>query len=413
MIERIFSFPSVLRRQLDAPLLQERNQYLTFLLNQGVNTRRLRRIATMLLHIIRLMEFDCMRSVELDDIKRSSQLWFRDTSCHKTHKAGPTSAENFYYTALGWLRFHDSIIISPKASGYLETISADFSRFMEVRGMCKESVRVYSTRLEDFLRWAIPRCQNVSAISLRDVDEYLRVRQLEGCKPRTIATFCTTIRLFFGYAEMRGLTDCKIGRGIRNPRFPRYDPVHKGLPWKQVRELLNSDVPVRPADLRASAILFLCSIYGLRAAEIARLTLEDFDWVTELFLVRRAKRGRIQQFPLQFEVGDAILKYMQKCRPRCACRNLFVTLNPPYRPIRPATIFTIIACRIRRCGLNLRAGTHSFRHACATELLRQGSSLKEIADFLGHRDLESVSIYAKSDIRSLRKVAAFSLGGVK
>jgi integrase/recombinase XerD len=413
MIERIFRFPSILRKQLEAPLLKERNQYLTFLLNQGVSAHRLRTVATMLLHIIRLMELDCMRCVELAEIRRGSQLWIRDPDSHKTQKVGPTSAETFCYLALKWFRFHDSVSISPKASGYLETIIQEFSKFMEIRGMYNESIRVYSMRLEGFLRWALPRCQDLSALSIRDVDEFLRVRQSDGCKPRTIAGFCTTFRLFFGYAEMAGLNDCKIARAIRNPRLSRYDPLHKGLPWKQVRALLNSDVPLRPADLRASAILFLCSIYGLRAAEIARLTLEDFDWVTEIFLVRRAKRGRIQQFPLQFEVGEAILKYLQQCRPRCACRNLFVTLKPPYRPIRSSTIFTIIACRIRRSGLNLKAGTHSFRHACATELLRQGSSLKEIADFLGHRNLESVSIYAKSDIRSLRRVAAFSLRGVK
>jgi integrase/recombinase XerD len=413
MIEKLFSFPSVLRRQLGAPLLRERNQYLTFLLNQGVSKERLRTIATMLLHVIRLMELDCMRGVELSEIVQGSQLWIKDTDCHKTHKAGRTSAESFYYVALKWLQFHDSVFVPSKPPSYLENINEDFSKFMKARGMCDESIRVYSSRIESFLKWSLPRREKVSAIFIRDVDEYLELRRLDGCMPRTIASLCTAFRLFFRYAEMRGLNGSKIARGIRNPRFPRYDPLPKGLPWTQVRALLDSEVPIRNADLRASAILFLCSIYGLRGAEIAKLTLDDFDWVSEIFLVRRAKRGPIQQFPLQFEVGNAILRYLQKCRPRCACRNLFVTLKPPYKPIRSATLWTIIANRIRRSGLNLRAGTHSFRHACATELLRQGSSLKEIADFLGHRDLESVSIYAKSDIRSLRMVAAFSLRGVK
>ena len=240
MIERIFTFPSVLRRQLEAPLLQERNQYLTFLLNQGVSTQRLRTIATMLLHIIRLMDLVCMRSVDLAEIERGSQLWIRDADSNKTHQAGPTSAETFYYLALKWLRFHDSVSISPKASGYLEIISEDFCKFMEARGMCNESIRVYSTRLEGFLAWALPRCEKVSAISIRDVDEYLGVRQLNGCMPRTIATFCTTLRLFFRYAEMRGLNDCKIARGIRNPRFSRYDPAYKRLPWKQVVRCLTA-----------------------------------------------------------------------------------------------------------------------------------------------------------------------------
>ena len=58
-------------------------------------------------------------------------------------------------------------------------------------------------------------------------------------------------------------------------------------------------------------------------------------------------------------------------------------------------------------------GAHSLRHACATQLLRQGSSLRDIADFLGHRGMQSVSIYAKYDVRLLREVATFSLAGVK
>jgi integrase/recombinase XerD len=161
-------------------------------------------------------------------------------------------------------------------------------------------------------------------------------------------------------------------------------------------------------------MLFLCSIYGLRCSEVVNLTLDDFDWVGETFTVRRAKRGRVQQYPLQFEVGEAILQYLKSGRPRSACRNLFLSLNPPYRPVRPGSLWTIIAKRIQRLGLDWKpAGSHSFRHACATELLRRGSSLKEIADFLGHRGLESVTIYAKYDMRNLRKVAAFGLANVR
>jgi integrase len=144
------------------------------------------------------------------------------------------------------------------------------------------------------------------------------------------------------------------------------------------------------------------------------LTLDDFDWINETFTVRRAKRGRIQQFPIQAEVGEVILKYLRNGRPRSSSRKLFLTLQPPYRSVNPATFWTIILKRIRRFGLPLTPfGPHALRRACATELLHKGSSLRDIADFLGHRNLQSVSIYAKYDTGSLKKVAAFSLGGLK
>jgi integrase len=160
-------------------------------------------------------------------------------------------------------------------------------------------------------------------------------------------------------------------------------------------------------------MFLLFAIYGFRSAEVRALTLEDIDWKRESITVRRAKRGMIQQFPLQGEVGDAIVLYLQKMRPRCSCRNVFVTLHPPYRPVSGHSMSSIIGLRMKKLGVvNEEFGPHMLRHACATQLLRTGSSLKDIADFLGHRDLRSVSNYVKFDLHSLKKVAAFSLRGV-
>ena len=97
-----------------------------------------------------------------------------------------------------------------------------------------------------------------------------------------------------------------------------------------------------------------------------------------------AKRGRTQQFPIQFEVGEAIIRYLQNARPHCSCRNLFVTLFGPYRPLE--SLWAVVSTRMKKLGIKAQnLGPHSLRHACATELLRKGTSLKDIADFLGHR----------------------------
>jgi integrase len=118
-------------------------------------------------------------------------------------------------------------------------------------------------------------------------------------------------------------------------------------------------------------------------------------------------------FPLQSEVGEAIALYLKKARPKCACRNLFVTRHVPYRPVLGHCMFGIINRRVKILGLvKQQFGPHMLRRACATQLLRTGSSIKDIADFLGHKGLQSVSSYAKYDPASLNHVAKFSLRGV-
>jgi integrase len=158
----------------------------------------------------------------------------------------------------------------------------------------------------------------------------------------------------------------------------------------------------------------LLAIYGLRSSEVAGLRLNDFDWRGETFSVRRAKRGGIQQYPIQFEVGEAIIQYLQKGRPHCSSRQVFVSTYRPHGPIGPGPMWQIVGKRMRQLDIDLEhVGPHSLRHACATRLLRKGASLQEIADFLGHRNIKSIGIYARYDTRSLRKVAAFSLAGVR
>ena len=415
MVETLFTWKRIKAKHLEAPLLKEREQFLIYLLSEGVSLDRIRTIATMLLHVMRLMKFNQIRNVERCEVFGAEELWKKDlTEAHTTRKVGRTSGESFHYAAIHWLTFLKVITLPEPSSGPIDLVVKDFNVYMsEQRGMSPQSIRVYSSRVKHFLEWKLSSGGTVSSICLCDVDEYLQLEQKRGRLPRTIGSHCVALRLFFRYAGMRGWSEFGVARGIKNPRVPKYDPSPKSPTWGEVRRLLDGKVPRKRADLRASAILFLCAIYGLRSSEIVNLTLNDFDWVNETFIVRRSKRGRVQQYPIQYEVGEAILRYLRSGRPRAVCRNLFLTLRPPYRPVRSATLWVLIDKRIRRLGMNLPIhGPHSFRHACATELLRKGSSLSEIADFLGHSNLESVSIYAKHDIRSLRKVADFRLAGV-
>jgi integrase len=110
-------------------------------------------------------------------------------------------------------------------------------------------------------------------------------------------------------------------------------------------------------------------------------------------------------------VGDAILRYLQAGRPRSHHREVFLTLQAPIRPLR--NINYVVAHRLRPLGLSIpHPGPHALRHACATHLLAEGLSLKEIGDYLGHQSPDATRIYAKVDLVGLCRVADFDLGGL-
>ena len=173
-------------------------------------------------------------------------------------------------------------------------------------------------------------------MTLNDVDKFFEVKRAQGWSLSTLASHGQALRAFFLHAGGRGWCAPGLALGIRNPALPKYDGVSRGPTWADVRRILrydrkNTTIPA----LRAHAILLLCSIYALRSSEVSGLRLIDIDWREEMFCVRRAKRGGYQRYPLQYEVGEAILRYL-KARPRYACRNVFVTLQQPYRPVSAA-----------------------------------------------------------------------------
>ena len=157
--------------------------------------------------------------------------------------------------------------------------------------------------------------------------------------------------------------------------------------------------------------MMLLAVYGLRRGEVARIQLNDLDWVGERILVSRPKQRRVQYYPLVPAVGEAILHYLRKVRPRSLYRTLFLTLATPIRPLSAISISPIVRSRLKALSISLPSrGAHCLRHACASHLLASGFTLKQIGDHLGHRYASSTLCYTKVDLTGLREVAELDLG---
>jgi integrase/recombinase XerD len=169
-----------------------------------------------------------------------------------------------------------------------------------------------------------------------------------------------------------------------------------------VKRLLASCDRRRTVGRRDHAILLLLSRLGLRAGEVAAITLDDIDWRAGLLLVR-GKGSRQDVLPLPVDVGEAIVAYLRR-RPRCESRALFVAVNAPRTALAQATVRWIVRAACDRAGLP-RVGAHRLRHTAATEMLRHGASLAEIGQVLRHREQKTTAIYAKVDRRALRALA--------
>jgi integrase/recombinase XerD len=154
-------------------------------------------------------------------------------------------------------------------------------------------------------------------------------------------------------------------------------------------------------------MLLLMARLGLRSPEVIAIQLEDIDWRAGEILIRG--KGKLHdRMPLPTEVGEAIVDYIRNGRPGDS-RALFVSAKTPHPPFKNAQILNgVLRYAFARTGLKppqKHVGSHLLRHSLATDMLRRGASLDEIANVLRHRSRVSTTLYAKYDIDGLRSIS--------
>jgi site-specific recombinase XerD len=292
---------------------------------------------------------------------------------------------------------------------------AQFSDYqLRERGLSPKTVAYSSRTIHAFLAQVEEAGLRLKTLNIVHVDELLakKLREEEYARS-TIHAWVSALRPFFRFAERHGWCRQGLAAAIMAPRIFRHGSLPVGPSWDNVKRLLTAAEGGRPADIRDRALLMLLAVYGLRAGEVAALCLKDFDWEREILSVPHSKSRRPRTYPLCRPVGDAVLRYLRKVRPRTDRREVFLTLVAPFRPLTADALGPMVRRRLHAMGLTLpHYGPHVLRHACASHLLARGLSLKEIGDHLGHRSTDATRIYAKVDLAALRTVADFSLEGL-
>jgi integrase/recombinase XerD len=186
------------------------------------------------------------------------------------------------------------------------------------------------------------------------------------------------------------------------------------LSQEELARLMSAFEHADPQRQRDHAIVRCLVDLGLRSFEVAALRLEDIDWKNATLTVRVGKSHRADVLPLPVVTGQAIASYLQKARPTTESRAVFVRHRAPLDvPVDAGVIRSVVRQAAARSGLVGRLhGPHRLRHSAATRMLQGGATLKEIADVLRHRSLDTTAIYAKVDLTRLSAIAQPWPGGV-
>jgi integrase len=248
-------------------------------------------------------------------------------------------------------------------------------------------------------------CQTASVMPTADDLRHFIAQELSRLSPVSAGSMATALRGYLRFRAFEGGYVEHLLPVIASPARWRLAPLPQTLSRAEVEQLLDAFPPDLPSRLRSYAIVRCVVDLGLRSREVIGLDLDDIDWEAATLRIVKCKSRRVDVMPLPHATGSAIAAYLRSERPPTANRRVFVRhVAPIDEPVGPDVVRNTVRDAYRRCGLPYTR-VHILRHSLASRLLNTGGTLKEVADILRHRELNTTLIYAKVDTGRLSAVA--------
>jgi integrase/recombinase XerD len=246
-----------------------------------------------------------------------------------------------------------------------------------------------------------------------DFQDYFR-RYASHLEPGSITVLAASLRSFFRFLAIAHAVDPTLAAAI--PCAPRWaqDRLPRTLSDADLQMVLDSfDAGTATGRRDLAMVRCMCDI-GLRVSDVVSLTLDSINWRQGVLRVPAGKGRREHLLPLPAPLGEAIAAYLCQGRPASAERHLFLRHTLPVgTPLNRCLVAAVFRrAYARATGRTDAIGTHVLRHTAATRMRTAGHSLKGIADVLGHRSVDTTTIYIKLDVETLRAVALPWPGGV-
>ena len=409
-LEQVVKCP-VTQAKLSAGMQEIIEGFYRWLLENGFSQERVQS------HILNISHFDAylakqrtlplkiISSKDVDTFLSKYPLTLEARERGKTHIRYIRFSVNRF---VEYLREEELFDPLPKLEIYQPLLDAYLEWIRTYQHAASETVEVRRHLLTQFLKWLGPKGANVQALSTLNSEEverfFLKYAQRMGQSRRRLMQ--GTLRTFFRFCHHEGLIQRPLDHAVPALRTYKLSTLPRGLTEAQAQKILQCPDRCTDAGRRDYAILQLLYSYGARCGQVRALRLADINWAENQILFKASKHGKDSLLPLTVEVGESLLDYLHHARPHYPYSEIFLTSKAPYHPLCGCAISEMVSRHIQKAGIDIPyKGAHVFRHAFATRMLQNGNPLKSIADVLGHRHLQTTSIYTKVDSNALSQVA--------
>lgn len=281
------------------------------------------------------------------------------------------------------------------------------------KGYSPYTLRAREKVARQFLAYADDKVESLDELRLEHCDGFLAEKG-ETCGACAVYRIRGDVKPFVAFLLESEEADDGLRKFLLDKPKQPAKTLQRFLSDEEAARLLDAADARGVYRLRSLVIVTMMLQYMIRECDLARLTLDDIDWVQNTITFRASKNGEAQVFVLTETIRYLLLDYVKNERPKTRHRNLILAAGYPHEPlVNPGSIGHVVRRLAETAGIDLegtRFGSHALRRTGATMMMDENVEYHVISKVLMHRvrgDFASGTAmdYLRVDIERLRPVA--------
>ena len=288
----------------------------------------------------------------------------------------------------------------------------EYVQSLKVRNLGKRTINGICWKLDKFVAWLIKTgITQIDGINKEIIRSYqielyqtINTRGCQNCVSYQ-NNMLSAVKQFMRFLHERDYIVSDPAKDIQYARQPKTLP--RGvLTTSEARRIIHTPDVKTVIGYRDRAILEVLYSSGIRKEEVNNLTLNDVDYHDGFLRIDNGKGGKDRIVPIGRIACRYLENYIKSVRPELIKdpynNHLFLSLRGGR--LSKNMVWELVKKYARKARIRKNVHPHTFRHTCATAMLKNNADLNAIRKILGHESLNTTQIYTHLNITDLKEV---------
>ena len=288
----------------------------------------------------------------------------------------------------------------------------EFIRSLKIRNLSDKTIKGLCWRLNKFFAYldtmAITHIDGITKEVVRSYQiELYQCINVKGM-PNTVSyqnNMLSAVKQFMKFLHERDYIVSDPARDIPYAKQPKQLP--RGvLTASEVRKIIHAPNTKTVIGYRDRTILEVLYSSGIRKHEINNLKTHDVDYHDGYLQIMEGKGNKDRIVPIGRIACRYLENYIRSVRPELIRdpynNHLFLSLRG--NKLSKNRVWELVKRYAKKAKIKKNVHPHTFRHTCATAMLKNKADLNTIRKILGHASLSTTQIYTHLSITDLKEV---------